>query len=575
MIVFKNHKEEYRTLDWIERINVCLNRLLHNQNGHDLTVNLLIETGELECAITDHFCTEEDVNNQIINSFRELSNIAGNVFYTSWKNNCIDQLMVCEFINKFDSIKSFELPEKFLFGVSEGFAFYGLFPETYIHSSEKFYLHNNNRPVVIIGLRTIGTILSTIVSTVLKKRGCDVISFTLRPRGQPFDRQIKISKKLEQKILLHKSDNFIITDEGPGLSGSSFGGTAALLSSLGVRDKNIIFFPSWDPDSKVLNSPNARYHWDSHTKYCSSFESSWIESKRLQNEFNADSLVDISAGHWRKWLLKGNNEGLAIHPQHERRKYLVSKRGSTSKTPSSIIKFAGLGRYGEYAYKRSSLLEKSGFIPKLYSFKNGFLEYELIINNTNNKINKQFLAEAAGYVSYLKNHFTAKVNVYKEQLLEMVHINICESIGPHYLIFLKDLYNYLDHDYEKNICEVDGRMDFYKWVKLGDTYLKTDHTDHHNDQFFPGCQDSAWDIVGGIIEWNLDDKKEKYFIDMYIEKSRDTLIGKRIKSNKIVYCSFKIGLSKLFKESLAELPEGCQFEKKYNYYKNYLINILK
>jgi hypothetical protein len=551
--------------------------LLHNQTGHDLAVNLLIETGELECAITDHFCIDEDIHNEIIYGFHELSFIAGSVFYSSWKNESIDHLLICEYIKKLDFLRSFELPEKILFGVSEGFAYYGLFPETYIDSSVKFFSHYNNEPVTVIGLRTIGTILSAIVSTALKKVGCEVISFTVRPREQPFDRQIRISKKLEQLIIAHKNYNFIITDEGPGLSGSSFGGTAALLSSLGVQDKNIIFFPSWVPDSKMLNSVNAREHWDRHVKYCSSFESSWIESKCLQTEFDAESLIDVSAGHWRKWLLTKNVEEPVVHPHHERRKYLVSKMGCTSKKPSSIIKFAGLGRYGEYTCQRSCLLEKSGFVPKLYSFRSGFTEYELIINDGKScsKIDNHFLFEAAGYVSFLKKNFPANVSVSKERLLEMIHINISESIGEYYIKFLKDFYNYLEKFYDGNICAVDGRMDFYKWVILNNKYLKTDHNDHHNDQFFPGCQDVAWDIAGGIIEWNLNDKLENYFIDMYIKQSGDTLVRKRIRPNKIAYCAFKIGMSKLFQESLAELTEGSGFEKKYNYYKTYLVNILK
>src|SRR5205814_2160863 len=32
-------------------------------------------------------------------------------------------------------------------------------------------------------------------------------------------------------------------------------------------------------------------------------------------------------------------------------------------------------------------------------------------------------------------------------------------------------------------------------------YVKTDTLDHHDDHFFPGCQDIAWDIAAAMSEF--------------------------------------------------------------------------
>jgi hypothetical protein len=575
MIVFKNNTAVFKTEEWINRIRNSLESLLHWQFDHDIVVKLLIDCGELECAVTDSFCPEDDSLTDTVLLLRKMTIQAGRIFFLSWKKRPIDTYLIFELQSVLESIRNLRLPGAINFGVSEGFAFYGLFPETYLETAQKYYQRYPESQLTIIGLRTIGTTLSAIVSATLTFLGCENISFTVRPRGEPFNRKVRTTKKLEDVIKTRMNGNFIITDEGPGLSGSSFGGTAHLLTSLGVLDKNIMYFPSWEPDSSMLNSINAREHWVRHQKFSTSFESAWIDSKKLHKRFNAHSFIDISAGMWRNHFAAENLESPPVHPHHERRKYLIIKDHAED-NPSSLIKFAGLGRYGEKACQRADLLASSGYSLPVKKCSNGFIEYELIDGTSRfiKEISKPFLLSAASYVAFLKKTFPDCDVVSPEKMIEMIKVNITESIGEEYL--KKNTFQkYINDQYLKYGTAIDGKMQLHKWLVHNNKFIKTDHTDHYNDQFFPGCQDIAWDLAGGIIEWNLNYTNEIYFINEYLEKSGDVLIRKRILANKIAYCAFRVGVSKLFSESLSGTPDGDRFVKQYRYYREHLLNILK
>jgi hypothetical protein len=575
VIVFSNRREEFRTDEWIRRIERCISSIINGTSDHDLAVKLLIDCGELECALTDIICKGEDSVTSTVLLLREMTVAAGKIFVQSWENGHVDRTQCYRFHSIISALKGLYLPEIVQSGVSEGFAFYGLFPETYLEAAKKFASQCNKKSLTVIGIRTIGTTLSAIVSATLTLLGYDTASFTVRPVGEPFDRKIRVSNELKKDIKSKINESFIITDEGPGLSGSSFGGTAQFLSELGVCDKNIIYFPSWEPQSSMLNCRMARDHWERHSRISGSFESVWIDTGRMQRLFNADSLIDLSAGMWREKLSK-NCSGLPpVHPHHERRKYLVVK-SAVKNEPATLIKFSGLGRYGEMTCQRAAHLQKSGCSLPVKSYASGFIEYEFIENNYRwiKDITLDFLYSAAKYTAFLKKTFPVNVIESPEAMIEMVKVNITESIGDSFLDKLNIYQKYIDDSlYMKNGTAVDGKMQLHKWFHYENRYIKTDHTDHHHDQFFPGNQDIAWDIAGGCIEWNLNNDHEKYFIDAYIKESGDTSVVNRVLPNKIAYCAFRVGISKLFSQVLRGTYDGILFEKKYEYYKNCLINI--
>src|SRR5690606_16060997 len=122
---------------------------------------------------------------------------------------------------------------------------------------------------------------------------------------------------------------FAVVDEGPGISGSSFASVAETLLGLGSRAERIVLLPSWNPEPDALRSVRARLTWRRHRIYLASFESVWVDSGRLAAALPQGALLDLSAGAWRRLSGLPGAALPAVHPQHERRKYLLIAAGTS------------------------------------------------------------------------------------------------------------------------------------------------------------------------------------------------------------------------------------------------------
>src|SRR5690242_4871694 len=135
-------------------------------------------------------------------------------------------------------VRDTPIPPQIEISVPEGFAYYALDPELYRRAARRFVSEARPERVAVIGIRSIGATLGAIV--------CDEIQrsrlWTVRPRGHPFDRQIRADYDLARAWMTW-GGHFAIVDEGPGISGLSFASVAEFLSTLGVPDDRIVFFP--------------------------------------------------------------------------------------------------------------------------------------------------------------------------------------------------------------------------------------------------------------------------------------------------------------------------------------------
>ena len=129
-----------------------------------------------------------------------------------------------------------DLPDSITMRVPEGYAFYALYPEAYAEAARSLKLAG---PVTVIGLRSIGTSLAAITAAAI---GASSL-VTLRPFGDAYARQVAISDALARVLLSDSDGQFVIVDEGPGLSGSSFGAVADWLEDHGVAEDRLIALP--------------------------------------------------------------------------------------------------------------------------------------------------------------------------------------------------------------------------------------------------------------------------------------------------------------------------------------------
>ncbi len=429
------------------------------------------------------------------------------------------------------------LPRRIAISVTEGYRYYALYPEMYRRAALAFARERPGR-VAVVGIRSIGTSLSAVVAAALGVAGCEVRSWTVRPRGHPFDRRLRAAPELERRWREMAGWTFAVVDEGPGLSGSSFAAVAEALSALGVPDERIVFFPSWDPEPAQLLSETARRRWTLHRKYLARFEDLGLFRDAR----------DLSGGNWRGEVWSAEREYPAVQPQHERRKYLREGR---------LYKFAGLGRYGRQAWDRARALAAAGFAPPALALDNGFLEMPWVAGQPAAPgATPELLETMARYLAFLRAEFPCRRSLSPAQLAEMIRVNVLEGLGPKWADRLAPL-----EVAEAPACAIDNRMFPHEWLRTAAGYVKTDGVEHHDDHFLPGCQDIAWDIAAAQVEFGMNAAQGTEFARRYAQLSGDGTVAARLPFYRLAWLAFRLGYSAMAAAALAGTADGARFER--------------
>lgn len=559
MIVYRKTEEESVTSELLSDVYALAERAASTMR-HEAATELLIETGRLEAGIVDAMFPDVDGVNEQSSAARRATIIAAHAFIASWDNRTDDAAAWAGRLgNALSGLRTMTLPWKIRTRVPEGFAHYGLFPEVYIKAARDFFAAGSQEEAVCVGLRSIGTSLSAIVAAALEEKGCQVRSFTLRPKGHPFKRKARLSPMLEG-IIRSVGGNFLIVDEGPGLSGTSFASAAKKISSLGIPDNRIVIFPSWDPDGSSFISAEAREVWARHRKYVSSFEELWLQSGRLAREASVDpGLLDISAGMWRHLFFERESDYPATHPRHERRKYLSGKPGRGR--DSVLLKFAGHGRFGRRKLARAEALADAGFCLPASGICNGFIKSEFTISRPliGCAVNQVLLDQMAGYLAFIRRNFAADSGMEFDEFVQMATKNIALGLGNEWAGKASCLEKFRDVYTGGVPVEVDGRMNPVEWLLTRKGYKKADSVDHCMDQFFPWRQDISWDLASAIIEFDMSPMEQHYLISKYSVLARDEVSRERLRLHMAAYLAFRLGYASFAAKELSGMPDGERF----------------
>ncbi|MDG5815353.1 hypothetical protein QA601_09700 [Chitinispirillales bacterium ANBcel5] len=557
MLVYANHNLICRTETFLEEVKRCADRIL-DRATEDSIVELLIECGEFESCVCDYYSPNAEHFTRAGGLLRQLTILSAQVYYDYLKNGRSLEKMT-QFFPLFKHLKATQLPYYVQRRIPEGYAFYSLYPETFYDASEKIIDELHPKKVVCIGLRSIGTSLSAAVTSVLLANGVDVSSFTVRPFGDTFNRQIKLDNQMIEKFI-HWDAYYLIVDEGPGLSGSSFCGTAEYLEKFGIPGERIVFLPSWIPSSKNFVCQKSRERWNNYKKFTGEFDKVW---KKIQNNLISaePTLTDISGGKWRYHLFSRPALWPAVNPYHERRKYLLD----TINTGTIVAKFSGLGRYQKETEKIATILSNTYSSPVL-KVQNGFVFYRFMdVKEDASSSLCTLFHTVVDYLVFRSKRLLCEQLTSYEQMLEMIEGNI-SKIGRKDL--LKKLKKVLINTelYRRRPIAVDSRMLPHKWIYSENRWVKLDGTDHYRDQFLPAAQDIAWDIAGFCIEFALCNRSTKDFLSIYKEKSGDYELDRVLPFHFIAYTVFRIGYSALAKESLSGTVEAQRFNQKLQFY---------
>lgn len=590
MIVFRKQERLESPRYAVERI-IRLLDAAGRDPSHENIVELVIEYGEYESAAADALCPEQDDLGPEIEILRQTALLLGRIFYRSWilsrpgakTSDAARRLDLKELFSQASaSLRTLSRlypdgPDSICIRFSEGFAHYGIFPETYIEAARKFFSENLPASVTCIGLRSIGACLSSLVGASLVELGCTVRALTVRPRGHPYDRYVKITSGLGKYFLRNRNEYFLVVDEGPGLSGSSFASLSERLRKLGIEENKIILFPCWEPDGSEFFSDSAMRSWQRFKKYSVTFEDTWINTGRLADKLPYPKLADISAGNWRQLFCSANSRP-AVHPHHEQRKYICSAHNTDKTGPDKkyLVKFAGLGRYGKNKFHRARKLAEANFSAPAVGLTDGFIVTGFLEGRplTKDDVSAALIERMAQYLAFLKLKCPAEPDLSAEAMLQMVEINVSEGLGKRWAQKTRALAK-MKLLLEHGSADIDGRMLPHEWIYSDGRYLKTDALDHHTDQFFPKRQDIAWDLAGAAVEFGFDRAQTEFLLDRYAHLAKDRIAAERFRLYSICYLSYRLGYSALAEQSIAETADGRMFGSLRSHYANLLKNLLE
>jgi len=474
---------------------------------HAALVAALIAAGELAQGLADAALKTSGVDgpDPASEAAMALTSALARAVLASWRSGFAvapDLAPACALLN---ALPALPLPPTVTTKVGEGYAFYALYPEAHAEAAAAL----GPEPTTVVGLRSIGTSLAAMVAAALDAPP----PLTVRPVGPPFRRELSLSPEyaaaLSEDGGAQPARRYAVVDEGPGLSGSSFGAVLDRLEAGGVSRERIVVFPGHAGDLGPEADPVHRARWAALDRRVIGFEALALETPEPAHRLKswvADltgpavaPLEDLSGGLWRSRRFADEAAWPPSHTQQERRKYrLHSDRGAY------LLKFAGLGRTGERKLARARALAASGFSPEPLGLRHGFL-VERWIEPAHAA--RPSLDRLAAYLGFRARTFPAGADdgASVEGLFAMAHANTAEGLGSRAAAAVEPWRERLgDLQYRSRPVFTDGRLHAWEWIAGPDgRVLKTDAVDHADAHDLIGAQDIAWDVAGATMEFDL------------------------------------------------------------------------
>lgn len=454
--------------------------------------------------------------------------------------------------------------------VPEGYAFYALYPEAYIEAARRLKLSAAPR---VIGIRSIGTSLGAIVAAAIGAQ----TPMTVRPFGDPFDRRIALDESLERELLKGHA-HYIIVDEGPGQSGSSFGAVVDWLQERGIPLDRIALLPSHSgPPGSHASEPRFQT-WRTVQKQVGDFADRWPElvTNWCATEIGEldETPEDISGGGWRRLLWRSEEEWPAVVPAWERRKFLLRSAGETF-----VAKFAGLGRIGDEKLAIAGTLRCEGLVPEPTALVHGFLVERWYEDAAPLAITDQPLAEIGRYIGTRARLLPAVSGsgATADELLRMARRNVSLEFGEEATRAL-DPWERRTAELDRRIVRVrtDNRLDRHEWLRTASgALIKSDALDHHQAHDLIGCQDVAWDAAAALVEFAVAEDRSGELIGAIEDWFGSELDRDLLAFYRVAYLAFRLGSARLGAEMTADTAERRRIDARGDCYAAELQHLLE
>jgi len=441
-------------------------------------------------------------------------------------------------------------PDMLAVAPPEGFTYYALHPSDFARLAET--LPSEEPRYAVVGIRSIGTTLSAVVLTALTAQGKQARRITVRPTGHPYSRRTEFTADQLRRIDENNGAQFLIVDEGPGRSGSTFLSVAEALVRAGVPGQRITILGSRELDLTSLCADNAINRWR---------EFGFLATAPSVNQRFADCTY-VGGGEWRQSLLAAGEPWPASWTQMERLKFISPDR-------RTLYKFEGMGPIGAEVRDRAFRLAQAGFAPQVRGAGDGFLAYELA-NGTRPRaqdMTSSIVERIAEYCAFRYAEFGVHSSAQEAQMREMLEFNVAQEFGIQVTVPAESFC-------AKRPVISDGRMTPHEWI-LNDSgkLIKTDGVDHGDNHFFPGPCDIAWDLAGVAVEWQLGAEACDFLTEQFRRRS-GVDVSSCLAPYKLAYSVFRLGFCKMAISTVKGSAEEERLADAYQHYRAVAHNLL-
>lgn len=443
----------------------------------------------------------------------------------------------------------------------EGYAHYALYPELYVRAARELTLHGE---VQVIGIRSIGSSLAAFVAVAL---GTPRLPWTVRPGGHPFARELTVGERLSTELLRdRKRTHYVVVDEGPGMSGSSFLSVARFLLAHGVSERQIALLPSHMGEPGQESAPEARALYRSLQRKVVSFDDAFA-TRDIAGWFHdltgtlREPPRDLAGGRWRAISLPAGCAPPACNVRDEKRKYLL--RGERP----YLMKYLGLGARAATLVERQRALAAERFVPEPVALRRGFmlmpwLEGAVPLSCADHS-RAQLVSELGRYLSFLARHFPrpSEAGARPAELYRMLTHNAAELMGAERGAPLAR--------YESELAKLeqlhrpvasDNKLDAHEWLVLPDGGLrKCDAEAHHVAHDCIGAQDPAWDIAGACIELALSADECETVLRALRDQAGLAFSAEKLAFYQLAYVAFRAGYAYYAERAVAGSDDAPRF----------------
>ena len=450
-----------------------------------------------------------------------------------------------------DLARKINAPELISISPPEGFSYYALHPSDYARVIDRIPAGPS---YAVVGIRSIGTTLSSMTVAALKADGRSASRITVRPAGHPYARSSQLTLDQERWIREQntRSAHFLVVDEGPGRSGSTFLSIVEALGRAGVMRDRITVLGSREFDPASLCAQDTIARWRG-IRFLSTAAPVNLRFKDFPY---------LGGGCWRKYGFGDESEWPESWTQMERLKFLSPDR-------RQFFKFEGMGPLGSEVRSRALVLAAAGFSPAASDAGDGFLAYTKVEGRTLNKedVSDFILERIAQYCSHRVSEF-ACAGPRNSELSAMLEYNVQQEFGQELKL------NGGEFARAHSVL-TDGRMQPFEWIASRQgQLLKTDGISHGDNHFFPGPCDIAWDIAGAIVEWELEAAASEFLLRRFRQISGID-VSATLDIYKLAYCVFRLGFCKMARSTVLGSSEEVRLTSAYRWYRTRAATLLR